>query len=82
MKELESKAVVFPSPLDGSSVGEVVSWWTDAARDDKEATKDFLSAVVNTCATTYCRHRNVIIGNPDIVGIGVSCPFTFLSWPS
>lgn len=65
---------VFPSPLSGANIGDVVSWWTNATAGDKENTKDFLSAVVNTCATTYCRHRNVVIGNPDIVGIGVSSP--------
>ncbi|KAK0609888.1 hypothetical protein B0T17DRAFT_621192 [Bombardia bombarda] len=63
---------MFPFPLNGSSVGDVAAWWTNTTTSDKQGTMDFLGAVVNNCATTYCRSGYITIGNPDIVGIGVS----------
>ncbi|KAK3314269.1 hypothetical protein B0H66DRAFT_643666 [Apodospora peruviana] len=62
---------VFPYPVSGSSIGDVASWWAASAANDRENTTDFLSAVVNTCASTYCRRGHITIGNPDIVGIGM-----------
>lgn len=70
---------IFPAPLNGSSAGDMVTWWRDALTSNQGNTKDFLSAVVNTCATTYCQHGNITIGNPDIVGIGVSFILSFMS---
>ncbi|KAK4209077.1 hypothetical protein QBC37DRAFT_246445, partial [Rhypophila decipiens] len=62
---------VFPSPLNESGVGEVVLWWRNSTKNDKNATSDFLSEVLNTCSKTFCRHRSIQIGNPDIIGIGM-----------
>ncbi|KAK3936979.1 hypothetical protein QBC46DRAFT_320550 [Diplogelasinospora grovesii] len=62
---------LFPYPVNGSAVGDVATWWTNATIFDKGNATDFLSTVVNTCSGTYCRSDFITIGNPDIVGIGM-----------
>ncbi|KAM7192329.1 hypothetical protein V8F20_008920 [Naviculisporaceae sp. PSN 640] len=64
-------SLVFPAPLNETSIGDIVMWWTNSSANNKNETIDFLSEVINTCSNTYCRHRNIQIGNPDIVGIGM-----------
>ncbi|KAK3367700.1 hypothetical protein B0H63DRAFT_489645 [Podospora didyma] len=62
---------IFPSPINGSRVGDIAEWWTNATTNDAESAQNFLGAVVNMCGGTYCRSGYINIGNPDIVGIGM-----------
>ncbi|KAK4185667.1 hypothetical protein QBC35DRAFT_298495 [Podospora australis] len=62
---------LFPSPLNESSVGDIVTWWTNATINAKYETQDFLEAVVNMCGGHYCKSGYITVGNPDIVGIGM-----------
>ncbi|KAK4160506.1 hypothetical protein QBC43DRAFT_325375 [Cladorrhinum sp. PSN259] len=62
---------LFPSPLNDAGIGEIVEWWNKSTKQDNEATRDFLSAVVNRCGRQFCKSGYITVGNPDIVGIGM-----------
>ncbi|KAK3690473.1 hypothetical protein B0T22DRAFT_463654 [Podospora appendiculata] len=62
---------LFPYPLNASNIGDVATWWMNATTQDTQDTKDFLSAVINSCPSTFCQSSAITIGNPDIVGIGM-----------
>lgn len=68
---------LFPAPLNESSPGAVVDWWINATRQDAENVTLFLDHVSRQCWHEYCRSTYVSIGNPDIVGYGVSRDFSF-----
>lgn len=69
----------FPSPLNTSGPGDVVSWWVNATASSPLAASSFVRAVVDDCAWSYCRSSAYIsIGNPDIVGVGMLASTTML----
>ncbi|KAK5653687.1 hypothetical protein OQA88_8717 [Cercophora sp. LCS_1] len=61
----------FPSPLNGSSPGEVVDWWLNATAKDTENVTALLDHISRVCWYEYCRSKYVSIGNPDVVGYGM-----------
>ena len=63
---------LFPSPLDGLSPGAVVDWWIDATIHDSANVTSFLDHISRECWYEYCQSQYISIGNPDIIGYGVS----------
>lgn len=64
--------------LNEFGVGDVVNWWIDNIENYLVDIKWFLGVVVNMCGGEYCCLGKVIVGNLDIVGIGVCFLFNII----
>jgi hypothetical protein len=63
---------LFPLPPDELRTGALVDWWINATTEDAASVDRFLEHVSRECWYEYCRSQYISIGNPDIVGYGVS----------